>query len=68
MGKFHAGFFSRAERFPLQKILNKKEYHNRNIIFCGHSMGGAVATIVTIQALLEEQKRNTFEGKQRIIR
>ena len=60
-GKFHAGFLSRANIFPLQKILNEKTYENWNIIFCGHSMGGAVATIVAIFALLEEKKRKNFQ-------
>ncbi len=67
-GKFHAGFLSRANLFPLKKILDEKEYTNRNIIFCGHSMGGAVATIVAIFAMLEEKKREGFEEKHRTIK
>ena len=69
LGKFHAGFLSRANRFPLLKILNEKDYGQKNIIFCGHSMGGAIATIVTILAWVEEKKRRDFEeGERRMIR
>jgi hypothetical protein len=56
-GKFHAGFLSRANLFPLKKILDEKDYKDKNIVFCGHSMGGAIATIVAIFAILEEKKR-----------
>ena len=60
-GRFHKGFYSRAEKFPLMKILNEKDYKKRNLIFCGHSMGGAVAAIVTIMALVEARNRTEFE-------
>ncbi len=65
-GKFHAGFFRRAKIFPVMKILNESEFSNRNLIFCGHSMGGAVAAIVTIFALIEMEKRQGFQDKRSI--
>ena len=67
-GKFHAGFLSRANLFPLKKILDEKDYKDKDIVFCGHSMGGAVATIVAIFAMLEEKKREGFEKKRRAIK
>jgi hypothetical protein len=41
--------------------LSDPDYKNRDIIFCGHSLGGAVATIVTMFALAEEKRlQETF--------
>ena len=61
-GKFHAGFLNRAIKFPLQRILNDERYKDTDLIFCGHSMGGAVATIVAIMAILEERKTKNALG------
>ena len=65
-GKFHAGFYNRAKKFPLQKFLNEKAYEGRNLIFCGHSLGGAVAAIVTIFALQAVKKREGFGDRRKI--
>ena len=70
-GKFHAGFLKKSSVFPLKDILTEEEYKGRNIIFCGHSMGGAVATISTILALQFQKERERLFGKDektRIIR
>ena len=45
LGKFHSGFLDRAKGFPVDKIFNDENYKGKPLIICGHSMGGAVATI-----------------------
>ena len=56
-GKFHAGFLTRAEEFPLQKLLADQSLQNRSLIICGHSLGGAISSIVTTEILIEREKR-----------
>ena len=56
-GKFHAGFLSRAEEFPLQKLLADKDLLRRSLVVCGHSLGGAISAIVTTEILIEREKR-----------
>ena len=36
--------------FPLDKILYEKEFKGMDIVICGHSLGGAIASIVAIKA------------------
>lgn len=52
-GKVHSGFLTRAMDFPIQKILNDSYILSKNIIFCGHSLGGAVATLAAIMTMIE---------------
>ena len=56
-GKFHAGFLTRAEEFPLQKLLADQSLQNQSLIICGHSLGGAISSIVTTEILIEREKR-----------
>merc|ERR1711892_180659 len=56
-GKFHAGFLTRAELFPLQKILADEKLLKKSLIVCGHSLGGAIKAIVTTEILIEKEKR-----------
>ncbi|XP_078586026.1 uncharacterized protein LOC144867860, partial [Branchiostoma floridae x Branchiostoma japonicum] len=57
-GKCHAGFLKLASCFPVDPILRKYVYGDNcaRIVVCGHSMGGAVAHIVTL-TLLADLKR-----------
>ncbi|CAM6013761.1 unnamed protein product [Sphagnum balticum] len=54
-GAFHAGFFERADVFmgsdqnPMKGLLSL----NKRRIFCGHGLGGAVAHMVLLRYLLE---------------
>lgn len=57
-GKFHAGFLARAEELPLQKLLADGELLRRTLVVCGHSLGGAISSIVTTEILMERQKRS----------
>ena len=56
-GKFHAGFLTRAEEFPLQKILADQSLQNRSLVICSHSLGGVISSIVTTEILIEREKR-----------
>ena len=49
-GEFHDGYCKRAENFPLSTILKSKSLSDKNFIFCGHSLGGAVSAIVHLTA------------------
>ena len=62
-GRFHAGFLSRAEMFPLEKIISSDMVRNKKIIVCGHSLGGAVSSIVATEMLLEKERtKNDLVG------
>ncbi|CAH1229839.1 Hypp253 [Branchiostoma lanceolatum] len=57
-GKCHAGFLNLASCFPVDPILRKYVYSRdgdnyARIVVCGHSMGGAVAHIVTLNMLAD---------------
>ena len=53
-GKFHSGFLQRALKFPMETILNDESFKNSDVVVCGHSLGGAIASIVTIRIQLEK--------------
>ena len=67
-GRFHAGFLSRADCFPLDKVLDDEEYNERDLVFCGHSLGGAIATVVALRAKirLEQIKKGGFMDQRRV--
>ena len=46
---FHKGFYDVAKIFPYETVLEK--YRNKNIVFSGHSLGGAVAGITALKAI-----------------
>ncbi|KAG0577129.1 hypothetical protein KC19_5G133100 [Ceratodon purpureus] len=56
-GYFHRGFFNRASNFmDMRASLNPLEYlieRGKRVIFCGHSLGGAVAHTVLLRFFLE---------------
>ena len=52
LGKFHSGFLERANCISIDDILYTAEFYNVNkILTCGHSLGGAVSTIVHMNLL-----------------
>jgi hypothetical protein len=61
-GSFHAGFFKRANDFlhvhdetlPSNRVWELIHESKKRIVFCGHSLGGAVAHMVLLLILLEE--------------
>ena len=51
-GKFHSGFLKRGNCVSIDDILYSAEIYDANkIITCGHSLGGAVSTIVHMNLL-----------------
>ena len=42
--------------FPLDIILNDSEFEGMNIVVCGHSLGGAIASIVAIELFISLKK------------
>ncbi|XP_078699935.1 uncharacterized protein LOC144926787 [Branchiostoma floridae x Branchiostoma belcheri] len=60
-GKCHSGFLKLASCFPVDPILRKYVYSRvaddcARIVVCGHSMGGAIAHIVTLNMLADLQR------------
>ena len=53
-GKFHSGFLQRAKSFPMETIFSDENFKNSDVIICGHSLGGAIASIVTLRLQLEK--------------
>ena len=51
-GKFHSGFLEQAELFPIDKILNEEIFSEAQVICCGHSLGGAIASVVAIKLFI----------------
>jgi hypothetical protein len=49
--QFHPKILQSAKSFPLQWLLKKEPFLVEEVIFCGHNLGGSVATTVTILAL-----------------
>ena len=67
-GRFHNGFNKRSEQIPIKYFVKKIVEDGYEIIFTGHSMGAAVAALVTVRVLLEKSmveencKKVTFIG------
>ncbi len=56
-GRIHAGFLERAAAFPVDKLLGDESLQDKQLVLCGHSLGGAVATVVAIVLMAEVEKR-----------
>ncbi|TRY76885.1 hypothetical protein TCAL_14728 [Tigriopus californicus] len=50
-GLVHSGFLERAMDFPMEKILKDSDILSKNIIFCGHSFGGAIAILAAVMTM-----------------
>ena len=54
VGKFHKGFFRRSKSIRIEDILASSKYYNASrIITCGHSLGGAVSSLVHMNLVQE---------------
>ena len=40
--------------FPIETIFSDENFKNSDVIICGHSLGGAIASIVTLRLQLEK--------------
>ncbi|XP_075241792.1 uncharacterized protein LOC142336765 [Convolutriloba macropyga] len=65
-GNLHAGFLKRAASFPLRKILTSDLFVDKNLVLCGHSLGGAISSIVYMQLLHKSQKVTIFKSLKNI--
>ena len=51
-GKFHSGFLERSDTVPIEYILECAEnYECQTIVTCGHSLGGAVSSIMALNMM-----------------
>ncbi len=67
-GKVHSGFLDRAAQFPVEKLLSDESLRDREIVLCGHSLGGAIATIVAVMMMVDvEKKRKAGFGADRAV-
>ena len=52
LGKFHKGFLKRGKSISIEDIFaSSKHYKASKIITCGHSLGGAVSSVVHMNLL-----------------
>ncbi|XP_075240303.1 uncharacterized protein LOC142335859 isoform X2 [Convolutriloba macropyga] len=58
-GKFHAGFLKRAQMFPIMRVLSSDLFLDKHLVFCGHSLGGAIASIIYIELLIKTHRSQT---------
>ncbi|XP_068666784.1 uncharacterized protein [Aristolochia californica] len=47
----HRGFMARAKGIPALELYRLAQKKNRKLVLCGHSLGGAVAVLVTVGIL-----------------
>eukprot|EP00004_Rigifila_ramosa_P024666 TRINITY_DN7220_c0_g1_i1.p1 TRINITY_DN7220_c0_g1~~TRINITY_DN7220_c0_g1_i1.p1 ORF type:complete len:1162 (-),score=233.11 TRINITY_DN7220_c0_g1_i1:91-3576(-) len=59
-GKCHAGFLALASHVPLDKFANYV-HDGYRIVFCGHSLGGAVAHLVALRLLIHSAIAGTAQ-------
>ena len=65
-GLFHRGFLKRIELVPLNKIINSDLVGDKELVFCGHSMGGAVSSIAALYAAAVKKGQDpSFDRKIR---
>ena len=55
-GSFHCGFLERAEIFPLETFLSSKFIQNKTIVICGHSLGGAISSIIYSELVIQRKR------------
>ena len=51
----HRGFLARARGLPLEWLAECARLRGRDLVLCGHSLGGAVAALATVLLLLPER-------------
>ena len=63
----HNGFASRADSFPIDRVLGDEDYKDvSDIVVCGHSAGGAVAAIIALRlrSRQNEMKRKGIKDRR----
>ena len=60
-GSFHSGFLEKAELFPLREFVLSNFIQKKTLVFCGHSLGGAVSSIIyTELVIIRDRLGNTM--------
>ena len=54
-GKIHVGFLKRCNQVPIDFFVDKIINHGFDVVFTGHSLGAAVASLITLRVLYEKQ-------------
>jgi hypothetical protein len=50
-GRFHSGIYKRSKKIPIKYFIDKLIKDKYEIIFTGHSLGAAIASLVTVEVL-----------------
>ena len=58
-GKVHSGFLKRADAFPLMTV--SEFLVGKKVVVCGHSLGGAISSLVFCHLLSREQQLRKLE-------
>jgi hypothetical protein len=62
-GRFHSGFYQLAENVPLEYFISKLADEDYELIFTGHSLGAAIAAMITIKILYRPQMTKKYSDK-----
>jgi len=60
-GGVHAGFYTRSKAFPIQ-LITKLLRAGKRVLITGHSLGGAVATVLLLRMLYEEVLATQYQS------
>ena len=52
-GRFHSGIYRRSEMIPIEHFVKKLVEEKYQNIFTGHSLGAAIAALVTVKVILQ---------------
>jgi len=66
-GRFHSGIYKRSKKIPIKHFIEKLINEEYEIIFTGHSLGAAIASLVTVQVLTQKAVLAGFEKKVQFI-
>jgi hypothetical protein len=67
VGSFHSGIYKRSKKIPIKHFIEKLINEEYEIIFTGHSLGAAIASLVTVQVLTQKAVLAGFEKKVQFI-
>ena len=53
IARVHEGYWDRASTVRVMELVERATNSNRRLVFCGHSLGGAVACLATLRTITE---------------
>ena len=62
-GSFHSGIYQQSEKIPVDFFVEKIK-NGYKVIFTGHSLGAAIAGMITIRVLYDQQ----FQGQEELMK